>query len=191
MLANPKHIWLFHGYAGSGKDTAGLLLRDILGSQVVISSFASAVKDEVSIIYELDRTVLDSQEGKKKWLYFADGTYKQVRTLLIEHAQGQKAIYNNPAIWAERIIVPACNDFICTDWRFIEELEYIRKRFPESHIHTVRIVRSSVVSLMSSTEHELDIFPSEYTVENDGSLLYLSSQLNTILEHIHAKTFNV
>jgi hypothetical protein len=188
---SPKHIWLLYGYACSGKDTTGSLLQNMLGDSAHISSFASAAKDEVASMYELDRTILDSQEGKQKWLYFTDGTHKQVRTLLIEHAQGEKEKYNNPAIWAERLIVPDCLHFICTDWRFMSELECMRRRFPNAYIHTVHIRRSSVIPLSDPTEHELDSFPSEYIIKNDGSLLYLSTQIRDIIERIHSKISNL
>lgn len=180
------HIWLLHGYAGSGKDSAGGLLKGILSEkETIVSSFAAAAKDDVAAMYDLDRSILDTQTGKQKWLYFADGSYKQVRTLLIEHAEGEKTKYNNPYIWAERINKPEnCQHWIFTDWRFIGELECLRRRFPEANIHTVRIQRPGVVPLLSHTEHELDLFPSQFYLDNSGSLLYVATQLSSILEQV-------
>jgi hypothetical protein len=180
------HIWLLHGYAGSGKDTAGTLLKDMLPNSA-LTSFAAAVKDEVAAMYELDRTLLDTQAGKQKWLYFADGSHKQVRTLLIEHGEGQKRIHGNPAFWAERVQKPECQNWIFTDWRFLAELETLRRRFPDAAIHTVRIHRPDIETLATPTEHELDAFPSEFMVENSGSLLFLANQLRDILEHVASR----
>lgn len=177
------HIWLLHGYAGSGKDTAGALLKDML-PHAALTSFAAAVKDEVAVMYELDRPLLDTQEGKQKWLYFADGSHKQVRTLLIEHGEGQKRVHGNPAIWAERVQMPECQNWIFTDWRFLAELETMRRRFPDAAIHTVRILRPDIEPLATPTEHELDTFPSEFVAENSGSLLFLANQLRDIIERI-------
>lgn len=177
-------IWLLHGYAGSGKDTAGTLLKDML-PQAALTSFAAAVKDEVAVMYELDRALLDTQAGKQKWLYFADGSHKQVRTLLIEHGEGQKRAHNNPAIWAERVQLPeGCQNWIFTDWRFLAELETLRRRFPDASIHTICIHRPDIEALATPTEHELDAFPSEFVAENSGSLLFLANQLQDIMERI-------
>jgi hypothetical protein len=181
------HIWLLHGYAGSGKDATGDILKGLV-EEPAMASFAGAVKDEVAVMYELERSILDTQEGKQKWLAFADGTRKQVRTLLIEHGEGQKEVYKNRGIWADRVQKPEiCRNWIFTDWRFMAELETLRKRFPEAKIHTVRIVRSSVIPTDSPTEHELDTFPSEFVIDNSGSRLWIATQLQKIIEYTQTR----
>jgi hypothetical protein len=175
------HIWFLHGYAGSGKDTTADLMKVLLGPSVHISSFASAVKDEVAQLYGLERPLLDTQEGKQSYV-----GNKTVRDLLIEHAESAKQTSGNPAIWASRIMPPPPETlhWIFSDWRFMSELTTIRERFPDADIHTVRIVRPSVKPMTSHTEHELDEYPCKYVMENSGSRLFLANQVADMIEYI-------
>ncbi len=177
----PEYIWLLCGYAGSGKDTSGSLLQNLLGIQHVhLSAFAAAVKDEVAELHSLNRESLDTQEGKQAVL---EG--RTIRSLLIEHAQGLKEITGNPHIWAEKVQpLPNTKHWILTDWRFLGELDCLKRRFPHAKIHTIRIQRLDIQPLTTETEHELDYFPCEFVVENSGSLLYLANQLKTIVDSI-------
>ena len=182
MTNEPKlqHIWLFCGYAGSGKDTAAVLLASLVPCQR--NSFAGAVKDEVSILYEFERAYLDTEAGKNRLIKFADGTFKTVRQLIIDHAESQKQETGNPAYWAEKLQAPTTPHWILSDWRFLAELASFRTRFPDAKIHTVRVVRPGVEPLATHTEHELDGFGCEHLLQNSGSLLYLSSQLKELVE---------
>ncbi len=176
-----EHIWLLSGFAGSGKDTAASLLVNLLGSQATIGSFAGAAKDAVAAHYNIDRHLLDTQEGKASIVVFPTRQLT-VRELLIEYAEGEKKRAGNPAVWAERIVAPTTPHWILSDWRFLDELLYLRMRFPYAAIHTIRITRPSVHSGDSCTEHELDSFLFEYHVDNSGSLLHLANQIQTILD---------
>jgi hypothetical protein len=167
------HIWLLSGYAGSGKDTVAAMMLEMGAHR---NGFADAVKDEVAAMYELSRESLDTQEGKTRVLALADGTRKTVRDLLIAHAETTKAT-EGPAVWANRIQAPNTDHWILSDWRFLAEYESMKARFPEAQIHTVRIHRPSVTTLTTYTEHELDTFAFDYTIENSASLLYLRSQV--------------
>ena len=173
-----EHIWLLAGYAGSGKDTAAQLLLSVLGDGA-IGSFAGVVKDEVAQLYDIPRSSLDTQEGKATIVHFPTRTIT-ARNLLIEHAEGEKKRTGDPAIWAQRIQPPPTSHWILSDWRFLDELLYLRFRFPSAAIHTLRIVRPDVHPLSTYTEHELDGFVFDHTIDNSGSLLYLSRQLCAI-----------
>ena len=175
------HIWFLSGYAGSGKDTVAAMMSEILDS--ARNGFADAVKDEVAAMYDLVRDTMDTQAGKARTLLFADGTKHTVRDLLIQHAQTTK-LSEGPAVWAHRIQAPNKTHWILSDWRFLAEYEAIKARFPEAHLHTVRIRRPSVQPLDTYTEHELDTFTFDYTIENRDSLLYLHSQVLTMISHI-------
>lgn len=178
------HIWLLSGYAGSGKDTIAAMMFEILGSfGVAQSSFASAVKDEVSVLYEVTRESLDTQEGKARVLHFADGSSETVRTLLIQHAETTKAAHD-PAVWANKLQAPNTTHWILSDWRFLVERETFLQRFPGAVVHTVRIVRPSVQPLATYTEHELTTFLHDYTIDNSDCLLYARNQVKNMLDTI-------
>lgn len=176
-----EHIWLLAGYAGSGKDTVGQLLLNLLGSQATMGSFAGAAKDAVAAQYNIPRHMLDTQEGKASLVVMSSGQ-RTVREILIEFAEGEKARTGNPSVWAERVEPPPTPHWILSDWRFLDELLHLRFRFPKASIHTLRIVRPSVRPSNSPTEHELESFLFEHTLDNSGSLLHLAKQIQIILD---------
>lgn len=181
----PEHIWLLAGYAGAGKDTTAALLAQLLGDkEVTKNSFAGYVKDEVAAMYEFDRTYLDTQEGKARKITFPDGKVTTIRDLLIGHAEATKHETGNPAVWAERIPIPNTTHWILSDWRFRAELECLRQRCPSAAIHTVRILRNELETSTSYTEHQLDRYPCQYTIENIGSLLYLGTQVEALVKRV-------
>ncbi len=185
MENTPQVIWLISGYAGSGKDTTADILTNLLGQHVVTrDSFAGAVKDEVAALYDLDRAELDTTQGKAALL--PNDPTKTVRDLIIHHAETTKTSEGDPAIWAKRIRAPNTPHWILSDWRFLDELLHLRMRFPHAALYTLRVHRPTVEPLETATEHELDSFICQYTIENSGSLLYIANQLSRILEnHSH------
>jgi hypothetical protein len=158
-------------------------LANLLGDLTTWDSFAGAVKDEVAVMYEFNRAYLDTQEGKARYVQFPDGSRKSVRDLIIEHAESTKQT-TPPGIWAERLKTPTTSHWILSDWRFVDELITLRMRFPHAAIHTLRITRPGIVPSTSYTEHELNSFAYEYTIDNAGSLLYIANQVKSILERI-------
>ncbi len=183
---NPQTIWLISGYAGSGKDTTADMLENLIGPTICVrDSFAGAVKDEVAAMYDFDRAYLDTAEGKARRIRLADGTHKTVRELLIEHAESTKVSTGDPAVWAKRLQAPVAPHWILSDWRFLDELFALRMRFPHAAIYTLRVQRPGVEIMDTRTEHELDGFVTQYTIENSGSLLYIGNQLSNILHSMH------
>ena len=183
-MATPQHIWLLRGYAGSGKDTVANIMMNLLGhQQTCIGAFASAVKDEVAAMYEFDRATLDDPVQKNRHVKLANGRIATIRDLIIDHAEGEKQITGDPAVWAYRVFPKeGIQHWILSDWRFKEEYQALRVRFPKARFHTVHIQRPSVEPLASYTEHELDGTPTNAVIENVGSLLYLGSQVQSILD---------
>jgi hypothetical protein len=184
MSEYPSHIWFLCGYAGSGKDTTAQLLANQLGSTgVQISSFAGAVKDEVAIMYGFERSHLDTTEGKNQMEHLVDGRTCSVRDLIIDHAEGEKVATGDSAVWARRVSpLPNIRHWILSDWRFPEEYNAIRQRFPESSLNTIRVERPNIQSLSTYTEHALDRVRTNSVLENSGSLLFLCNQIKHILE---------
>jgi hypothetical protein len=172
-------IWFIAGYSQSGKTTVGDILTTIANGNH--TTFAKAVKDDVSRITGIQRTLFETQEGKAA--VYENG--KTGRQMLIEHAAVEKERTQNPAYWAVKVgdeITAASDttDWVLSDWRYKAEIQYIRERFPDHHIVTIRIERPDVTPSSSPSEHELDDEPVDYHILNSGSLLYLGAQIQNI-----------
>ncbi len=176
---NMSTLSFIGGYSKSGKTTVGDLLAEI--AKGGHTTFAKAVKDEVATAYDIERTLLETQTGKAAT--YACG--KTGRQLLIEHAAAEKERTENPAYWAVKVgdeiaAAPPDTDWILSDWRYKAEIAYLRERFPERRIVTMRIERPGIIPSSSPSEHELDDEPFDYNILNSGSLLYLGAQIQNI-----------
>jgi hypothetical protein len=132
----------------------------------------------------LDRASLENAEGKNRILKLADGRQCSVRDLIIDHAEGEKNVTGDPAVWAQRVFPRGTQHWILSDWRFKEEYAALRQRFPTARFHTVEIKRPSVEPLDTYTEHELDHVQCNAVLENVGSLLHLGSQVQAVLDAV-------
>jgi len=178
-------IWLFTGYAGSGKTTTAEYFKSKMPS-ARLTAFAKRVKDEVSVHYNLDRTLLDTQEGKATFL---EHEGKTVRDLLIAHSAQHKEETKHPGIWAyyvkeEMFEHPDVEHWILHDWRYIAELETLQAY---QSVCTIRIVNPRIQSSTSPSEHELDGFPTDVTIRNDGTLEDLYQQVDTWIKQIYRR----
>ena len=173
-------IWFIAGYSKSGKTTVGDLLTEITKGNH--TTFAKAVKDDVARITGIERILFETQEGKAA--LYVDG--KTGRQLLIDHAAIEKERTDNPAYWAVKVgheiaAAPDTIDWVLSDWRYNAEIDYIRARFPERRVITIRIERPRIIPSSSPSEHELDDTTFDYNVLNSGSLLYLGAQIQNIV----------
>jgi hypothetical protein len=179
-------IILLSGYAGSGKTTACGLLTEILKPRVSIAAFADAVKDEVAAMYGFDRRLCDTPAGKKS-VIVTDSDRKTVRDLLIEHSAAMKFTHGNSGYWADivadRIRESSNTDstWILHDWRYKREIQALRVAFPDARLVTIRIVRPDVTPLTDPSEHDLDGFPMDHVLMNDGDRGALSEKLRAIV----------
>ena len=171
------HVWLIAGYTGTGKTTAAHLLAKNLPN-ARLTAFANQVKDEVATLYGLDRSLLDTQEGKAR-IYAGITTY---RDLLIAHSADMKRISSNPAIWAEHVKQeilqsPEIENWVVHDWRYKAEYECLAS-FQDIHLHIFRIRTKAPPPIEAQvSEHELDTFPIETIVWNTGSIQELEQNL--------------
>lgn len=161
------NIWLISGYAGSGKTTAGTILAKSLPNSQ-ITAFAKRVKDDVAKQYNLDRELLETQEGKASKIH-----QKTVRDILIEYSAQHKLDTNNPGIWADYVKDemyenPEIKNWIIHDWRYIAEYQTMLT-IPNTHIITVRIINDSIVASNSPSEHELDNVITDEIIYNNDS----------------------
>lgn len=119
-------------------------------------AFADKLKKEVSKIYNVK-----NDDNYKEKIIFEGKTF---RDLCIFH--GTKRREENIDYWCEKFLknYKKSDEFIITDFRFINEYEFMKKNFGEEVI-TIRLNRSSVpipLPLTERSEHELDNFDFDY-----------------------------
>jgi hypothetical protein len=232
----PIHIWMFCGYAGSGKTHAARHLLSLLNpATTFVTAFADAVKDDVSSMYIIPRTLFDTQEGKASLVKTPDGKRK-ARDLLIDYSLAMKEAYGD-AVWAEEVVRRIrsvverrrIEHVIIHDLRFTAEVDTMNAEFGASQdfvpsvsnynhtplgcgeletecravevqcnhtptgcgynwhstvLHTIRIVRPSVASLPIPSEHDLDDYVTDITIENGGTVDELHAKIDELFRQI-------
>ena len=189
-------IWLIAGYSGSGKTEAAKQMLEILPASTS-TTFAKCVKDDVSTIYNIQRDTLETQEGKAAYIdtYESPSSEenekdcrKTARDLLISHSSTMKTLYGDD-IWAKYVaseiqsVYALYKHIVVHDWRYIDEYDTLRSRFPLATIKTVRIIRSSVRPMNVPSEHELDDFNTDIVLHNDTTIPDFISMLELVCEH--------
>lgn len=192
--AQPIHIWLICGYAGSGKTHAANYLKSLLNpATTFVTAFADAVKDDVATMYTLPRTLFDTQEGKASLVKTPDGQRK-ARDLLIDYSLAMKQAYGE-AVWAEEVVRRIrsiverrhIEHIIIHDLRFTAEVDTMYNEFDSVQdfvLHTIRVVRPSVLSLPIPSEHDLDSFDADICLENNGTVEELHSKIKELFQNI-------
>jgi energy-coupling factor transporter ATP-binding protein EcfA2 len=155
------------GYAGAGKSTVARHLQSLLPSSERLS-FAQFVKDRVDKMYDIDRSLCDTQEGKNTIVEATHGIFK-VRDLLIIHAESHKRKYGD-GVWAEAVAEqiksrPEIHDWILEDWRFPVEYTVLRETFRSALIHRFR-VRNDNVKPYNNAEKAMDTEPMHAILDN-------------------------
>lgn len=162
-------IVLISGKAESGKDSVASMAQRYFNSKAggtkscLIIKFGDLLKEYASLIYGWD--------GRKD---------EAGRTLLQTVGEGFKDALNDRSFWAER--VGDIIKYLCTngeylyifipDWRFPEELEYIKMRFGNKfEILTVRIERKGYRNSLTAeqsrhiSETALDNYDFDFVVD--------------------------
>jgi hypothetical protein len=157
-----KIVWL-SGFAGAGKDTvASILVKKYDYYRV---AFADHLKDFTSELYGFDRTLCDTDEGKKTVVH--DG--KTVRDLLIKESADAKT--KNIHVFAEQALLTMLESkkdlIVISDWRYPHEYEYITGLLGAAATHkTIRITRPNLPSLQIPSEHALDSWKFDHELIN-------------------------
>jgi dephospho-CoA kinase len=190
-MQEPVHIWMFCGYAGSGKTAAANILHSHLDTRTTyIIAFADAVKDDVAALYNLPRPMFDTQEGKASIVKTPDGE-RTARELLIDYSLAMKEAHGYN-VWAKEVAQNIHNklencvidNVIIHDWRFIAEIETMIREFPQPEfiLHTIRVVRPSIQTMQIPSEHEIDTYTTEFTVTNNGTIDDLKEKICKIIQ---------
>jgi hypothetical protein len=172
---------LFSGYIGSGKSFAAEQLHKILTNSQIIA-FGAKVKDGTAALFNIPRHLCETQEGK---LTLIPEYGKTVRDLLIQYSADMKYTHGDD-VWANIVAetihnTPHVTTWIVNDWRYPNELEVLRKAFPDAQFKTVRIHRSTVVPQPFPSEHSLDNYPFDYNITNDGTAEELINNLISLI----------
>lgn len=160
-------IFMLTGKAGAGKDTAYGLIAHLLKDKLVLrEAFADSLK---SIAKSLTWDGVKDEKGRR---FLQD--------------LGKVARAYNKDVWAKmvacKITFKLADIIVITDWRFPNELDVLRKYFPD--IVTVRITgRQTDLGENSKdvSEHSLDHFVTDYTISNDSDLDSFKDNLKAML----------
>ena len=158
-------IILLAGFAGAGKDTTAELLVSHYGYRRF--GFADEVKKLAAERTGAPLELFSDPEGKKQ---------KVGSMTLREHCIdiGETGRKTDPELWgkkvAESIRTSGVSKIVISDWRNLPELFALQKAFPTASIYPIRIRRNGqyVSSVPDMTEYNLNGFPFELFLENDG-----------------------
>jgi len=184
-MSNKRFIVLLSGWATSGKD----VFADTLVKKANFKKYAFALqlKKYTSEKYNFDYNLTLSQSGKLSNIFFMENgiyKYKSVRDLLIKEAKDCKDS-EGQNIWAEKLMdellfYDRINDkrgenfdnIVISDFRYNNEIEYFKSIFNEinTKIITIRINRHPICPVVSESEHELDNYKFDYTIDNNKSI---------------------
>jgi hypothetical protein len=171
-------IVMLRGWSCSGKDTAATLLQE-LDTGYVRFAFADALKEIVAERYASDGqaagalAALYTQEGKAAICPIAGVPW---RTLLLRVGAAERD--KNPDVFAEATATRIASHplspqkVIITDWRYPNECEVIRRRFPEADLRTVwvRRVDQEASPVQHFNEMLLDDRKGDYILINPPSI---------------------
>ena len=173
-------IILIRGYSQSGKDFVGKILCKKYGYQRF--AFADSLKRLVCNKYNIQMEQLHSQHGKMQ-ICEEDEQKRTYRQILIDEAL--LARNNDDNCFAkdccEEIQTYDAKLIVITDWRYPNELDVIKDYFPDYHILTVHLVRTS--QTMSPVQDQ-----SEYQLENAKADRYI---MNTMDDRIYQEIDNL
>lgn len=194
------HIWMFSGYAGSGKTCAANFMCSLLDpTTTYVTAFADAVKDDVAKLYKLPRQMFDTQEGKASIVHTPDGD-KTGRELLIDYSLAMKEAYGDD-VWAKEVVRRICAEserrrirhVVIHDWRYVVEIETLLREFgafsSEFVLHTIQVRRSCVRSMPIPSEHNLDSYPVDIIIDNNGTLDELKGAVMALIHQVKVKEF--
>jgi dephospho-CoA kinase len=176
-------IFLFCGYIGHGKTTAAKFLYHRLckSGKTLFLGFGDAVKDEISNRFSIERTLMDTQEGKQT-IVETDLGNKTIREILVLHSRNMKYLYGDDyyAIKVQKHIIETNPQYVVIhDLRFMEELNTLMKHF--TNIITIRIINQNAQIPTCKSEHCIDNLVVNHILRNDKTINYLETSIHQIL----------
>lgn len=171
------------GRSGTGKDTAGKIIQDILGEEWEIRRFGGKLKEIASLLTGVPTELFEDQEFKRKKMgeQWVGGNGMELCYRDFLQRIGTEALRHNVCenVWVNALFqsyIPE-NKWIITDLRFLNEY---RKIMSLGGI-TIRMVREGIPKLNHHSETALQHIPTHYIIENSESILDLENNLKIIL----------
>jgi hypothetical protein len=174
-------LLLLSGWAGAGKDAAAAILCDNHDFQRF--AFADPLKKAVAEATGLPPSHFE-RPYKDQPLSATD--LRTPRDLLIAHADAARAI--EPDIYSRAIVTEilasGVSRVVISDWRYRREGAVVATALAAAgwRIVKARVSRPGVIPSSAPIEHDLDEFPMDWHIQNDGSLADLGRVLH---EKIH------
>jgi phosphomevalonate kinase len=147
---------LISGWKGNGKDFISNIIEKEYGYKK--DKIAKSLKEKVSEKYNISLELFESQEGKRT-LFETGETYRE---LLVRH--GEEMRIDDNSYWVKELVERTNGNIVISDWRFVEEYEYLKKT--GSNIVTIRVERFEKIDTDCKTEHSLDDFEFDYKIYN-------------------------
>jgi len=173
-----RTIVFLSGWAGSGKDTVADYLVFRYGFHRI--AFGDFLKRDVAKEKGIPLAAFYDRGLKDTVIPVSDN--KTPRDLLLAHARKARAVdldvYARQAV-TEILALDPSIPIVISDWRYQRELHCLDQYFYREGIITARIERAGLTPSSDETEHDLDHFCFDHTIQNNGSIqeLYKSSQI--------------
>jgi dephospho-CoA kinase len=166
------------GYARSGKDTvADILVKEYAFERI---SFADPIR---KILYELSPTVDGERLSDMVDQYGWDiaKSKEEIREFLqVLGYSARMNIHEDVWIMAAFSKMRADRNYVIADVRFLNEANYIKKHGGEIW----RVERPGVTAVNQHvSEWEMDNYPCDHGILNDGNLEQLRNLVKTLYEH--------
>jgi len=180
------------GKAGAGKDTIGDYLVEKHG--FIKIALADPIKRLVKDVFALDDHTVYDREAREQELERWEGW--TVRKLL--QYIGTELFRDNidDSIWVKslwyKIQDDKCNNYVVTDVRFPNELQYFKDNAEEGEFLAIKVVRYGCDGSVGIQGHKSEAYDLEgdIVILNDETMEELYNKIDEILYQMEIKTCN-
>lgn len=156
-------IVMISGYKRSGKDFVSSKLKELIDDSVVMS-IAAPLKDIIATSLDISVEQLDDYKNLGNTLLTPEATYRAV--LQRFGTEAMKKWFGDD-VWIDLFInnLPKDGVVIVSDWRFKSEYNAV-KLMRDVDVTTVRVIDKNLFGDGHISEHDLDGFDFDYTLDN-------------------------
>lgn len=197
-----KHLILINGLKRSGKDYTANIIKETLGEDATIISYAEPIKNIIADTFNISLKELDDFKNNKQKLFLSEAKidgyiYKQLsdfRIILQRFgSEAMKKVFGEE-IWAslgiEKAIEQNTEVVIISDFRFLVEYEKALAKSKELgfklstiHIYDDNLPNNDKHS--SETELKENNFVFNYTIDNTDRPENIEEKVQEILSNIY------